>query len=83
MIAEVDWFGAGVIFVIVWWLILFMVLPFGARPPDEVAPGTTPSAPANPRLGLKFAITTAIALLVTVAILWLLQSGLIALRPTG
>lgn len=80
---EIDWLGAGLIFVVVWWLVLFMVLPFGARPPDEVQPGTTPSAPARPRLGVKFAITTALALVITAAILWLLQSGLITLRPAG
>jgi predicted secreted protein len=77
-----TWFAAGVIFVIVWWLVLFMVLPFGARPPDEVEPGMAPSAPARPRMGLKIAITTAIALALTALILWLLQSGLIQLRPT-
>jgi predicted secreted protein len=76
-----TWFAAGVIFVIVWWLVLFMVLPFGARPPDEVEPGMAPSAPARPRMGLKIAITTAIALALTALILWLLQSGLIQLRP--
>jgi predicted secreted protein len=77
-----TWFAAGVVFVIVWWLVLFMVLPFGARPPDEVEPGMAPSAPARPRMGLKIAITTAIALALTALILWLLQSGLIQLRPT-
>jgi predicted secreted protein len=77
-----TWLAAGVIFVIVWWLVLFMVLPFGARPPDEVEPGMAPSAPARPRMGLKIAITTAIALALTALILWLLQSGLIQLRPS-
>jgi predicted secreted protein len=77
-----TWFAAGVIFVIVWWLVLFMVLPFGARPPDQVEPGMAPSAPVRPRMGLKIAITTAIALALTAVILWLLQSGLIQLRPT-
>ena len=76
-----TWFAAGVIFVIVWWLVLFMVLPFGASPPDEVEPGMAPSAPARPRMGLKIAVTTVIALAVTALILWLLQSGLIQLRP--
>jgi predicted secreted protein len=76
-----TWFATGVTFVIVWWLVLFMVLPFGARPPDEVEPGTAPSAPARPRIALKFALTTVIAAALTALILWLLQSGLIQLRP--
>jgi predicted secreted protein len=76
-----TWFATGVTFVIVWWLVLFMVLPFGASPPDEVEPGMAPSAPERPRMGLKIAITTVIAAVLTALVLWLLQSGLIQLRP--
>jgi predicted secreted protein len=75
------WFATGVTFVIVWWLVLFMVLPFGASPPDEIEPGMAPSAPARPRMGLKVLITTVIAAGLTALIMWLLQSGLIQLRP--
>ena len=77
-----GWFGAGVTFVVVWWLILFMVLPFGAAPPDEVEPGMATSAPAKPRMAAKLAITTVLAALVTALIVWLIDSGLIQLRPT-
>jgi predicted secreted protein len=75
-----DWFSAGIVFVVVWWLVLFMVLPFGAAPPDEVEPGMASSAPARPRLALKFLITTLIALAATALILWLIDSGLVSLR---
>ena len=78
-----DWFVATFVFAIVWWLILFMVLPFGATPPDEVEPGMAPSAPAKPRIAIKLAITTVIAALVTALILWLIGSGMIQLRPSG
>ena len=78
-----SWFSAAIVFVIVWWLVLFMVLPFGAAPPDEVEPGTAESAPARPRLALKFLITTLIALAVTALILWFIESGLVQLRPSG
>ncbi|HEX6113522.1 MAG TPA: DUF1467 family protein [Geminicoccaceae bacterium] len=76
-----TWFGTAVIFAIVWWLILFMVLPFGAAPPAEVEPGMATSAPAKPRLAVKMAITTLLAALVTALIIWLMDSGLIHLRP--
>ena len=76
-----DWFAAGLVFAVVWWLVLFLVLPFGASPPDEVEPGMATSAPAKPRIGLKFLITTVIALVVTALTLWLIDSGLIQLRP--
>ena len=76
-----DWLGTAVVFAIVWWLILFMVLPFGAAPPDEVEPGMATSAPAKPRMALKLAITTVLAALMTALIVWLMNSGLIQLRP--
>ena len=69
------------IFLTIWWTVLFMVLPFGASPPEEVEPGVAPSAPARPRMGLKIAVTTVIAIALTALILWLLQSGVIQLRP--
>jgi predicted secreted protein len=52
-------------FFIIWWLVLFTVLPWGARSPheegQEVDAGHAPSAPLVPRLALKFAITTLVA----------------------
>lgn len=78
-----TWFTAALTFVIVWWLVLFMVLPFGASPPDEIEPGTAPSAPARPRMALKILITTMIALALTTGIVWVIESGLISLRPAG
>jgi predicted secreted protein len=78
-----NWFSAAVVFVIVWWLVLFMVLPFGAAPPDEVEPGMANSAPARPRLALKFLVTTLLALALTALILWFIESGLVQLRPSS
>ncbi|MEO1090813.1 MAG: DUF1467 family protein [Pseudomonadota bacterium] len=74
-------FGAIVVFTIVWWLILFMALPFGARPPDRPEPGHAASAPENPRLALKMVVTTVLAIVVTAAIAWLIDAGLLHFRP--
>ena len=76
-----NWLGTALVFAIVWWLILFMVLPFGAAPPDEVESGMATSAPARPRMAVKLAITTVLAAIVTALIMWLVDSGLIQLRP--
>ena len=76
-----GWFTTALVFAIVWWLILFMVLPFGAAPPEEVEPGMASSAPARPRIGIKLLITTVLAALVTGLIVWLIDSGLIQIRP--
>ncbi len=76
-----SWFTTGIIYIIVWWLVLFVVLPFGSQPLDSVQPGTAPSAPARPRIGLKMAITTVIAAVLTVLVIWFLDSGMIQIRP--
>jgi predicted secreted protein len=76
-----TWFATTLVFLVVWWLVLFMVLPFGAAPPDEIEKGMATSAPARPRLVIKLAITTALAVALTALIVWAIQSGLIQLRP--
>ena len=63
--------SAVAIFFIIWWLVLFVVLPFGVRSQHEagdVTLGTDHGAPERPRLGRKFAITTAIAAIVFAAV---------------
>ena len=60
-----DAIGIAVVFAITWWLVFFMALPFGVRTPDEPEPGHAPSAPIRPRVALKAAITTVIAVGIT------------------
>lgn len=74
--------GAVVTYVVVWWLLFFMALPFGATPEENPQPGHVESAPAKPRLLLKAAVTTVLAGLVTWGIAWLIESGTISLRPS-
>lgn len=73
--------GAAVTYIMVWWLLFFMALPFGAAPAADPQPGTVESAPARPRLLLKMLVTTVLAGLATWGIAWLMASGLIDVRP--
>ena len=73
--------GALVTFVVVWWLVFFMVLPFGAAPEEHPQPGNVESAPARPRLLLKALITTVLAALATWGIAWFIASGIVDIRP--
>lgn len=73
--------GGLVAFVIIWTVVLFTVLPWGNRPPDEPEAGHAPSAPENPRIGLKFAVTTGIAAVLFVILYVIVANDLIRL-PT-
>jgi len=68
------------IYVVIWWTVLFAVLPWGAKAPDEPEPGMADSAPAKPRLLLKFLATTAISGVIWVMIYAALASGLFSFR---
>jgi predicted secreted protein len=60
------------IYFVVWWIVLFAVLPWGVRTQDEegdVVLGTTSSAPVRPML-VKKAIATSIVAAVVVFFLW-------------
>ena len=62
------------IYVVVWWITIFAVLPIGVRSQDEageVAPGSEPGAPVAPHLALKAAVTTVVAGVIVVVIYWL------------
>jgi predicted secreted protein len=78
--AGVDWASLLIVFCVSWWLVFFMALPFGAQPPEHPEPGWTPSAPANPRLWTKAAITTLVAAAITGIFYWVAESGLVSLR---
>ena len=57
--------SAIAIYFIIWWLVLFLVLPFGIRNAHEagevVEEGNEPGAPINPSLVQKAIFTTALA----------------------
>ena len=78
------------IFFLIWWVVLFAVLPFGIRSQHEdgeMAPGTDPGAPVLSRLGSKLLWTTAVAVLIFAACYVVYVNHLVSLeglvRPFG
>jgi predicted secreted protein len=68
------------IYIVVWWIVLFTVLPWGAHAVENPEPGHATSAPARPRLLLKFAVTTVIAGIVFAGLYWVIQVDLFSFR---
>ena len=61
------------IYFVVWWVVLFAVLPWGVRTQQEegdVVLGTTPSAPVRPLI-LRKVLATSVVAGIIVAGLWL------------
>ena len=55
------------IYFIIWWVVLFAVLPWGVRSQEEqgtITPGSYPGAPAIPNLKRKLVLTTIVAAVV-------------------
>ena len=57
-------FTGIILYIMIYWLMLFTVLPWGNRAAEDVEEGNTASAPANPRLKQKFIITGVVAAVV-------------------
>lgn len=73
-----------VVYLIIWWLVFFMVLPFGIVTPEEageeLTPGAPESAPVRPRIGLKAGLTTLIAAALWGVYYYVAESGLVSFR---
>lgn len=75
-----TWVEGIVVYVIVWWVVIFAVLPFGVRAPEQFVPGQARGAPARPRLLLKAGITTILAAVIWLVIFLLVRSDWISFR---
>jgi predicted secreted protein len=60
-----TWLELGITYAVWWWLVLFMVLPFGAAPEAQPTQGHARSAPARLNLRKKLKRTTLLALIPT------------------
>jgi predicted secreted protein len=75
-----NWVIGIATYVVIWWIVIFAVLPFGVRPANEGELGHDAGAPANPRLPLKAAITSVVALILWLLVDWAVNAGLVNFR---
>ena len=76
--------GSIIVFVIIWWIIFFSVLPLGIQSNKEKfrerIEGIDPGAPKNPKIAKKFLITTIITTLIFLVVYYLVKIDLLNLR---
>ena len=56
-----NWLTGIVVYILVWWVTLFAILPLWVTPTDPDDPGYAAGAPQNPLLLRKLLLTTAVA----------------------
>ncbi|HEY1930912.1 MAG TPA: DUF1467 family protein [Acetobacteraceae bacterium] len=76
-----GWFTGVVVYFLIWWVVLFAVLPFGTHPVADPDPTSGfRGVPQKPQLLRKAVITTLVAAVVWVAADWLIGSPYISFR---
>jgi predicted secreted protein len=77
-----SWQTGLAVYFVIWWISLFMVLPWGVRrvDPADLKPGEDPGSPAKPHLLRKFAATSVLAGVFFGIFYWLHESGLVTFR---
>lgn len=74
-----SWVTGLLVYVMIWWVLFFMALPFGVRLEDEPEVGHATSAPRNPMLWRKALVTTLIAGVLWGVFYYVVSEGLISL----
>jgi predicted secreted protein len=74
------WVTGIVVYVLVWWITLFAVLPLWVTPSEPDDPSHAAGAPQRPRLLLKMAITTVVSALIWLGIYVLVRSPWLSFR---
>ncbi len=77
-----HWFTGVVLFTMIWWTVLFAVLPIGTNPVADADPATGGwrGAPDRPRIGRKLLITTLVSAVLFLAALAVIQSDVLSFR---
>ena len=75
--------GAIVLFAVIWFIVLFIVLPIGERSQSEagdVVPGTPASAPEDSMMKKKIRWTTMISLVLWAVLCGIIVSGVLKIE---
>ena len=76
--------GSIIIYVMIWWIVFFSILPIGIQSNKEIfkdtLEGSDPGAPKNPKIAKKFLIATIITSILFIMIYYIVELGFFNLR---
>ncbi len=75
-----GWLTAVVVYILVWWVTLFAILPLWVTPSEPGEVGHAAGAPRQPYLGRKLMLTSAVAAVIWLGIFILVHEPWISFR---
>jgi predicted secreted protein len=72
-----NWVSNIVVFSILWWIVLFMVLPIGVQTDPNPQKGCDTSAPLKAMIGRKLTATTGISIILWYIVKYIIEHELI------
>ncbi len=76
-------FTGIVLYLMLYWVCLFAILPWRNQPPENIETGHSTGAPANPRIKQKFFITAFVAAAVWLFVFTLIKIDVIDFYEIG
>lgn len=70
-----SWVSGPFVFVMIWWVVIFAVLPFGVRRDEDPDAGNDPGAPRNPMLWRKMGVATLLSGVIWGIVYWTVEQG--------
>jgi predicted secreted protein len=75
-----GWATGVMVYLVIWWTILFAVLPLGVRRVENPGKGEEPGAPEKPQLLRKAVITSIVAAVLWIGFYFLHQADVFSFR---
>ena len=75
-----NWFTGIIVYVLVWWVALFAVLPLWVAPAEPGDLGYSAGAPKQPLLRRKVLVTSLVAVVIWIVIYALVRSPWLSFR---
>ncbi|PPR32345.1 MAG: hypothetical protein CFH28_00023 [Alphaproteobacteria bacterium MarineAlpha6_Bin6] len=69
----IEFLKGFLIYVIIWWIVVFTILPIGVRKSDKTEKGHAEGAPDNPLILKKFIITSIIAFILWLCVFYIIK----------
>lgn len=76
-----NWVSGLALFVMIWWTLLFIVLPWGVGKPDRPVLGSMPGAPQRHHMLARVLINTALTVLIWLGLYLVIELSGISFRP--